>query len=179
MSSGQRFPQLVFIVALLFAGYTNAAVTCLVKNAATNEPIVGALCTLRSRTESVLYGSATTDAIGNATIAVDLLSQEYLLRVTAANFYVADDVFTGSAGASLQRSVPLSPFLNTTGIRAVLRWGQYPSDLDSHVFISGNTSTGWTCSEVYYSQKTCTNQGVPQPVISLDVDDTYVLKDMM
>lgn len=159
---------LFLLATVVVAAY--ADVTCVVTNAATGLFVSGALCTLRSKTESLLYASGTTAANGQATLSYQLVAQEYLLRVTSPDFYVADDTFIASAGTNLTRYIPVSPLLNTTGIRAVLRWGVAPSDLDSHVFING---TGWGCNHVYFSGKTCLGQGATAPKVSLDVDDTY------
>lgn len=61
----------------------------------------------------------------------------------------------------------LTPILNEGEIRVVLTWGEYPSDLDSHMV--GPTPAG-DRFHVYYSNKNYYYNG--QTFVNLDVDDT-------
>lgn len=56
----------------------------------------------------------------------------------------------------------------TNQIRIVLEWGENPSDLDSHLL--GMTSSGEQKFDIYYSDKTYSENGII--VVDLDLDDT-------
>lgn len=150
----------------LVASLASADVTCNVFSAFDNSAVAGALCTLRSTSESILYGSNTTDATGTAVITYALSDGDYLLRVTSDRFYVSDVVFTVSGTVDHTEIFSVSPILNTTAVRAVLRWGLLPNDLDSHVYIN---APGFDYNHVYYSTQEAVSGAAK---ISLDVDDT-------
>jgi hypothetical protein len=157
-------------VALVFS-LASATFTCTVRNAFDGTTVQGALCSLRSTDEATLYGSSTTDLSGVAVIDYSFTINElYLARIGHPDFYVADQVFNATSGSDYSLSISVSPILNSTAIRAVLRWGASPSDLDSHVYID---STGFSCDHVLYNNKNCLG---PTGQVSLDLDDTYVMK---
>jgi hypothetical protein len=166
MRTKNIFTILVLALAVSLAW---ADVTCLVYSAFDNSPVAGALCSLRSSSESILYGSNSTDATGTAVITYALSDGDYLLRVTSDRFYVSDVIFTVSGTVDHSETFSISPILNTTAVRAVLRWGASPSDLDTHVYIN---APGFDNDHVYYSYKEAVNG---RAKITLDVDDTFVL----
>ena len=164
-----------FVVLLAVVTIAHATFSCTVFSAQDSSPVSGALCSLRSPTETILYGSAYTDATGIATVAHNFSepnATSYLARIGHPDYYISDQIFQVPAlTTDYSLSISVTPILNTSSIRALLRWGPNPPDLDAHVFID---SLGFpsSCSEVYYSNKECLggNGG-----INLDRDDTYVL----
>lgn len=104
--------------------------------------------------------SASTDANGNFTLPIRRASTATVIGMAGGQFtntlrvgpYEVDQTLTdclvlGQAGA---------------GITVKLTWGQYPSDLDSHLFAPNG-------SHVYYSSK---GSLTGTPFANLDVDDT-------
>lgn len=170
------YSPLALIVALAVVGIAHATFTCNVLSAKDGSTVTGALCSLRSTNEVTLFGSAYTDIMGNALVNYNFSSDSensYLARVGHPDFYVADQVFTvPSLTEDYSLSISVSPILNTSAIRAVLKWGPNPTDLDSHVWISSPDFTD--CNHVYYSNKECVGGN---GVVNLDLDDTYVIFD--
>lgn len=164
---------LVVAVVLAASFSAQANLSCSVLSAYDGSAVVGALCSLRSTDESVLYGSAYSDTNGLATVNYNfsnVASQSYLARIGHPSYYVAEQIITvPSDTEDWSVSISASPLLNSSSVRAVLKWGPSPSDLDSHVYISSSAFP--TCNHVYYSNKECLGGSGG---INLDLDDTYV-----
>jgi hypothetical protein len=103
---------------------------------------------------------------------------KYLITDVPVGYYTVeaqkDGFFTDYCNIIIQSSSPkmdhnfnISPILPEDQIRVVLRWGQYPSDLDSH--LTGQSPNG-TKFNVYYSSKRYSYANVE--LANLDVDDT-------
>ena len=99
---------------------------------------------------------------------VELDPGNYTLRVSATDYTPASTsiLVIGDETRSNQ-NCSLSPVLKEGEIRAVLTWGQYPSDLDSHLV--GPTPEGGKF-HIYYKQYNYDYNGVRYD--NLDVDDT-------
>ena len=166
MSSATKSLAGVFCILAALAALSNATFYCNVISAYDGSTVSGALCSLRSTNESILYGSANTDSNGAATINYQFTAGTYLGRVGHPDFYVADQTFMVSSGTDYTITISVSPILNTTAVRAVLRWGAQPSDLDSWTYI--NSSAFDSCTSVSYGNKNCFGG---DGRINLDLDD--------
>ena len=100
--------------------------------------------------------------------SVSLEPGNYTVLASASGYIAAPSniLVVGDSCIDYQDCV-LTPVLNAGEIRVVLTWGQYPSDLDSH--LHGPTPTGDTF-HVYYSNKNNYYNGTKY--VNLDVDDT-------
>lgn len=124
---------------------------------------------LAGATVSVGTRSATTDATGVASLtglpeglnSIAVTSGGYVSATQSANL--------SCAVPSNDIAVAVSPAAGSTGgltsgqFRAILTWGQNPSDLDSHLTGPNADTTRW---HLYYSNKTAGG------ICKLDVDDT-------
>jgi hypothetical protein len=108
-----------------------------------------------------------TDASGKYSVE-DIPSGVTTFRVEADGYVTAENeiVVTDDIEASGRRGdFFLSPHAGSTGDwRIVLRWGERPRDLDSHLYFSGNT----VGCHVYYGSKEKKCEGA---VATLDTDD--------
>jgi uncharacterized protein YfaP (DUF2135 family) len=108
----------------------------------TSQPISGA---------NVKLGPYTTTTNSNGLYTVNSVAPgQYTLSADASGYISASKSINVSSdiGAGSAADLSLSPKLNPNEWRAVLTWGQYPLDLDSH------TRTPCNC-EVYYYRKLC------------------------
>lgn len=126
---------------------------------------------LRDAEEKVEYNGhvyeAKTNRRGKYSMYLPLGKME--LKVTKEG-YITDMKeinVEGNINAGTTADVALSPVLPEHGWRAVLQWGKWPEDLDSHTYFGKNGKqchTDWTRKRVF-----CSN-GIH---VTLDVDDTY------
>jgi uncharacterized protein YfaP (DUF2135 family) len=133
-----------------------------VTNAQTGQPLPGA--TVQLMQNGVVLRTTTTNATGDYTFS-ELASGTYTLEVSAPNFVTSTrgnvQVITGQ---NTLLNFVLSPVPGRGELRLVLTWGQFPSDLDSHLWLPvGNPF------HIFYLRKGNVNAC---PFAMLDVDDT-------
>lgn len=130
----------------------------------TSAPLSGATVMIGTRSASTnSLGVASFTGLAEATVSVS---------VSSNGFTAATQSATLSCASTNTITVALSPSSGQTGgltsgqFRAILTWGQNPSDLDSHMTgpISGSTSRFHT----YYANRS----GGTGSTCALDVDDT-------
>ncbi len=121
--------------------------------------------------EAVLNAAFSgTPLSGTAPLEVAFTDQSndaaYTLEVSATDFstYTNNQV-TIASGETLTMDVSLSPTLTSGGMRIVLNWGEFPSDLDSYLKTPAIDGTEYT---VYYSSK---GSATYAPYVTLDHDD--------
>lgn len=106
----------------------------------------------------------TTDANGNYTFSA--ASGYYTMTATKDGF--ANKTFSAPLRGGADITIPdaaISPNLQADQFRVVLRWGNTPYDLDSHLIGPGS---GGEVSHVYYGNKSYSSA---QFMVLLDVDD--------
>ena len=100
---------------------------------------------------------------------IELASGEYTVKITADGYYptVYNYTFASEENETIKHDFVIAPEHSTNNavMRAVLTWGEYPRDLDSH-FIAYDEDTNTTLWHVYYGDKS------PSADADLDVDDT-------
>ena len=119
-------------------------------------------CGLNAKTTDVVY-SGTTDSLGNCNVqlppgmyTVEVIKTGY--DVIYVNIVIRVDMGTVE--------IHFSPSLPAGEMRIVLSWGQWPYDLDSHLFTPYDSAYGNEGYHVFYSSPT---DAVGD---NLDVDDT-------
>lgn len=143
-----------------------------IKNAINGQVIPNATIRLRKNwnTQSGEYVegfSTTTDSNGRYTISGVPVGY-YTVEAGKQDFYTDYcNVIVLSLDYKTDHNFTLSPVLPDGYIQIVLRWGQYPLDLDSHLI--GKTPFGDNFN-VFYSQKSYSYDG--EEYANLDVDDT-------
>lgn len=148
-----------------------------ISNAVNGNPVEGATIKLRQnynnttgayvkKNNNVL--TATTDSSGKYEFN-NIDPSYYTMEVTKDDFVVGYfNVYASPSNEICKnQNFSISPLLSQGVYRIVLRWGQYPSDLDSH--ITGITSSG-SSFHVYFIDKDAWDGTVN--VANLDVDDT-------
>lgn len=92
----------------------------------------------------------------------------YTIEASKPGYYTDyRNITVRSDAPKLDHNFTLSPILPEDQIRVVLRWGQNPLDLDSHLI---GKQTDGSNFRVYYSSKSYRHNG--SEVANLDVDDT-------
>jgi len=123
-----------------------------------------------------VYDYYSTDGTYNAQIQAG----PYTVVITANGYYSTTYNYTFSSenGDNISQDFALAPRsdtsdTNNTVLRAVLTWGEMPSDLDSHL-VALDTETNTTLWHVYFDHRNAyvneNNETVR--VANLDVDDT-------
>ncbi len=110
--------------------------------------------------------TATADDRGHYTL--ELAPGNYTVVVTAEGYVKSTSTVLVIAGKDKpNQNTSLTPILDEGEIRVVLTWGQYPSDLDSHIV--GPHPDGGKF-HVYYESRNSYSDG--EKYVNLDVDDT-------
>jgi len=92
----------------------------------------------------------------------------YTIEAQKDGFYTDYcNIIVQSSNPKIDNNFTISPVLPDNQYRVVLRWGQYPNDLDSHLI--GKNPDG-NPFNIYYSDKRYSYSGVE--IANLDVDDT-------
>lgn len=145
---------------LTFTLNPGGSVSGRVTNASNGQPISEA--TVRAMVNNNLIASATTDQSGNYQIP-ELPPGDYVLEVQASGFLRTRQNVSVVAGQNVVLNFSLSPLLAAGEIRIVLTWGEYPRDLDSHLWLPAEKPY-----HVYYGRK---GSLIGCPFANLDVDD--------
>lgn len=141
-------------------------------DATTGTPVAGA--TLRFREGiNVLAGvpdaETSTDAVGFYVLTDALTAGNYTMEISLSDYtttYVPVIILGGILVGEQNSAISVAPAAGET--RIVLTWGQFPSDLDSHLTgpVSDNSATRF---HVYYADPI--QPLVVDPDVGLDVDD--------
>jgi len=131
-------------------------VTGYVYDAGTSDGVGGVLITVSGTSDST-----TTDSDGYFTIELPEGSQTLHFTKTGYTFYDIVIVVVADDTVDLSEDVVGYTPLASGEIRIVLTWGNYPGDLDSHLYIPG------TNEEIYYDNETASDT-----TANLDWDDT-------
>lgn len=111
--------------------------------------------------------SIRTDANGYYRIE-DIPVGYYTIEAVKDDFYTDyHNIIVHSTDPQLDQNFTISPVLPENQLRVVLRWGETPSDLDSHLI--GNKPDG-SIFNVYYSNMQYVLND--KEIVNLDVDDT-------
>ena len=138
------------------SGYASGSIT----SATTGYGVSGAKLVFRSgwnNKSGNVVGRCTTGSGG--TYYVNLPAGYYTAKVTCNGYVVGYINVIIGGGTIYNQNGSITPKMPKDTYRAVLTWGEYPRDLDSHLVQKG--------LHVYFSNK---NQG--SSVANLDVDDT-------
>lgn len=163
------------ILSLDTGNQASAVVSGTVRNALSNECIVGASIKLRAGWNNK-YG----EVIKNPTINADavLTSDEngfystylfegcYTAEVSKEGYITSYANVVSNLSSTASQDVVLTPSLSENEYRIVLTWGNSPSDLDSHLT---GPSSGEGCFHVYFQNMSVTDNG--NIVAKLDRDD--------
>jgi len=146
-----------------------ASLTLSVSNAFTGDPVPGALAAVGTHSEA-------TDSSGSVTFS-NLTAGTASVRVTANGFNMTDQVVTLSCADPASIGLALNPAsgdgsLQPSEVRAILTWGENPSDLDSHLTGPDASSSGSTADETNRFHLYYGNRSSCCDVATLDVDDT-------
>jgi hypothetical protein len=134
-------------------------------DAATGDPLVGA--TVEIRSGDALLATAISDASGDYQVP-ELPAGSYDFVAKASGFLRATGQVTIVTGEQTVRNLSLSSLLAAGELRLVLTWGEYPEDLDSHLWLPANVPY-----HLYYSREGDVDGEVDEcPYANLDVDDT-------
>ena len=133
----------------------------LVLNAITTYGVPGASVSIRRSQTGPVVAGLTTDGLGR--YEIDLAEGFYFYEASADGFIDAHGMLNVSPGGVNGQDIVLSPSLAGAVARIVLQWGEYPSDLDSHLV---GPLPGGSRFHVYYSHE------YEPDVAELDVDDT-------
>ena len=136
----------------------------LVTNASTAEPIAGAKVTATGSDGK----SQSSVSASDGEYEVQVVPGESTLTVEAPGFITFTRNFEGTAGDPQLINVRMSSQLGSTQYRAVLTWGEHPSDLDSHLV--GLDTVG--SYHVFYGDREALAHGSGEVIAELDVDDT-------
>ncbi|MDR2664993.1 MAG: carboxypeptidase regulatory-like domain-containing protein, partial [Oscillospiraceae bacterium] len=95
----------------------------------------------------------------------------YSAQVRADGYTDTEGVISSFGSQSLyNQNLTLTPYLSEGEVRAVLTWGQYPQDLDSHLM--GPRANG-SRFHIYFENKTETENGTRMADLDLDDTDSY------
>jgi hypothetical protein len=115
-----------------------------------------------SSSNDLVYEGSTT----NGTYSLDIAVGNYTIVAESEGFYSTSENVAVTAYSSTNTDITLSPNVgldNSTSMRIVLTWGEYPRDLDSHLYDGQGLHTA------YYNMNYYRGSDL---VASLDVDDT-------
>jgi hypothetical protein len=136
----------------------NSALMGHVLNAMTGIGIAGADISVGNVTD-------TTDEVGDYFLG-NLASGDATVNITADGYIDYETVIAIAAAETLEQDFALVPESTVEEYRFILSWGQYPEDLDSHLWVPINVEVNY---HVYYANDGYLDQ---EPFAQLDVDDT-------
>lgn len=108
--------------------------------------------------DTQIVADCYTDSYGE--FYLELPTGNYLFAVSKDG-YVTSTEYVTMVDENNNVNISINP-RNAGGLRAVLTWGSYPEDLDSHMLWDTGDGSGY---HVYYSN-------MQEPTMMLDVDDT-------
>ncbi|MFY0761497.1 cell wall-binding repeat-containing protein [Metabacillus dongyingensis] len=140
-----------------------------INNSINGQPIQGASITIRSglnTTHGDIKATVVSNADGHYTLK--LPAGLYTAEITKQG-YISSSIGILSIGnrSSGNQNATLSPLLDQLETRIVLKWGEEPSDLDSH--LTGPAADGERFHIYYGDRETYENEEL---MAKLDVDDT-------
>lgn len=151
-------------------GLNNSYANGIISNSITAEGIDGVLIQMRNnwnnRNGKVLHTALTNE---NGYYEIKYNPGVYTLELSKDGFitnYI--NIFIGIIDLNSQNAT-LSPIAVEGTYRIVLTWGEYPDDLDSHVY--GTYSNG-NPFHVYYSHMYAYDTNDKTQICNLDIDDT-------
>jgi hypothetical protein len=136
-------------------------VTGSVVDALSTNGIPNVLVTFRRSETGPVVVQALSDAAGR--YQVDLVEGLYVYEATVANYIDAHGLVNVSESGTSGQDIVLSPELQSSSVRIILQWGQYPRDLDAHL---RGPFPGGGSFHIYYANDWESGVG------ELDVDDT-------
>lgn len=144
----------------------------IIKNAINGNGISSVTINLRknwnNRSGEFVDGFTTTTSSDGSFAISGIPVGYYTVEATKNEFYTDYcNLIVQSTNPKMDHNFTLSPILPDDYIQVVLRWGQTPSDLDSHLI--GKTPSGGAFN-VYYSNKNYKFNN--EEYANLDVDDT-------
>ena len=106
-------------------------------DATNGNPISGTYLIYKDNGTLDPYSGTTYTFNSSGTFSVTLPAGKYVLRASASGYVTKDVRITVSPSETLSYGdFPLSPVIGDDQIRIVLSWGEFPSDLDSHIIVS-------------------------------------------
>lgn len=106
----------------------------------------------------------TVNSNGEANIEFTLFPGQYTLEIGANGYSKSYSTITIIGGARVVKEVSISPVLAEDQLRAVLTWGEFPRDLDSHLVKKINDEETY---HIFYGNMSPANADA-----NLDTDDT-------
>lgn len=141
-----------------------------VVNTFTGESVPGATIRFRkghgTRTGNYA-GSVTLTSGSNGEFYTNALGAGYYTAEVECEGYITAYVDVVSAAACTDQELPLTPTIAADQMRIVLTWGEYPSDLDSHLI--GPAASGGGKFHTFYDNKSYYSGG--EKYADLDLDD--------
>ena len=140
-----------------------------VTNAMTGSGVADVSLTVREGWNNTTHGDVVTTAAtgSDGSYSLTLPIGNYTVYAEKGGYIAASFNIIVQPGTTASQNGTISPIVSGDSFRAVLTWGENPSDLDSHV---EGTLTGGGHFHVYYSHKSQYDGDVE--VCNLDVDDT-------
>lgn len=114
---------------------------------------------MNNRYGDVVYIGQTDS---NGYLSIPLMQGEYTIEVIASGYETMYYTILANPKTSNIYEFYTAPTLDENEVAIVLTWGDYPSDLDSHLF----TTKGNTTNHIWFGRKTDSDNNY------LDVDDT-------
>ena len=158
-------------IELVHAGA--GSVSGVITSATTGQPLEGVTLNIRPgwniATNNIAVPAVITDSSGRYTFDLGNNGSGYYTIEMSMDGYTTSSFTVTVSGATTGRNGSISPVMeNSNQYRAVLTWGENPSDLDSH--LDGTLSDGSTYHVYYVERNGYDNQN--NLVANLDVDDT-------
>ena len=145
----------------IVSGYGSFNFAIQVKDSATGSSISGALCALVDEGNSIVATSTSSGGGGCNLVAPSCSSGEcpvhFKAVISKSGYYKTDrsGLQRGvDSSTQIQLTDLLSNTVDTSVLRVVLSWGDYHSDLDSHLIVPPQSSWGNPCF-VYYGRQSC------------------------
>jgi prepilin-type N-terminal cleavage/methylation domain-containing protein len=139
------------------AGGPVGSLTGLVKNATNEAPISGVSVCVRTTALCTTTGGGGTYTLADVPIG------EQTIDFTLAGFTTLDETVTIVDGVTDTQNTAMSPQLAAGELRIVLTWGEFPRDLDSYLWVPGQSDA------VFYGDSGSLTSA---PFAQLDADDT-------
>lgn len=155
------------------ADSTQGSLSGYVKDAFSGNSLIGVTVTLYSGLNITAGDVISSTVTGNSGYTLDGLNAGYYTVVLSKEGYISVSypVTVGGNNMSQNNDYTISPVLASDEVRAVLTWGERPSDLDSHI---AYLEEGIRQYHIYYSNKSNFSywNNIDTNRINLDTDDT-------
>lgn len=143
------------------------AISGTVVDASTGEPVENAEVTFTPASDDGSPTTVMTDNLGE--YSANVAKGAYSVSTQAHGFVTDSRTITIAADNQIINITLIRPASSTTEYKAVLTWGEYPRDLDSHLIGSDGIDSPY---HIYYVDKEANSADGSRVIASLDHDDT-------